>query len=148
MRNAGTTTWDAAAGHGLGSATPEAGAWGITQVAVPRIVHVGEEVTFSFTVTAPQAIGNHEFQWQMNRSGAWFGDATEPLTVAVAGTGEPPQCDTIRTEINDIDARIRSLQDRLVDDPRRDAPILRQINELRRRRGELVANAQALGCAV
>jgi hypothetical protein len=145
MRNAGRTTWQAADGHGLASVSTD---WGVGRLAVPRTVHVGEEVTFQFSITSPPAAGNHDFQWQMHRHGVWFGDATDPVAVAVAASGEPRECDEIRRDITTIDARIAELENQLIGDPKADGPKLNEIQRLRVRRNELVTKATTLGCAM
>ena len=61
--------------------------WSINRVGMPAAVAVapGQNVSFSFNVTAPTAPGTYNFQWKMLRDeiGNWFGDVTPNVAVTV-----------------------------------------------------------------
>lgn len=80
FRNEGLKPWRAADGVGLGSQSPRDNAhWGPQRVALPEDVPPGGEVTFRFTVTAPQQ--PTPFQWRMIRERVrWFGEQSAGVT--------------------------------------------------------------------
>ena len=82
--NTGTATWSAAEKYFLGAQTPENNqTWGTNRVPLAANVPPGQQVTFTFTVTAP-APGKHILQWRLLREGvAWFGDYTPEIGVTV-----------------------------------------------------------------
>lgn len=83
LRNAGLTTWTAAAGYQLSSQNPQDNvAWGAARVALPGNVAPGATVTFTFAVK-PAASGMVPFQWRMVRSSSPFGAATQNVVVIV-----------------------------------------------------------------
>src|SRR6185437_7532985 len=85
MQNNGTTVWRAATQHRLGSQNPQDNqTWGIGRVNVPADVLPNGQVTFSFSVTAPQAQGVYDFQWRMVQDAVeWFGEYTPNVQVSV-----------------------------------------------------------------
>lgn len=86
MRNSGITTWSAGDKYRLGSWNPENNStWGPGRVELPRTVGPGEEVTFTFSVTAPApSTTPYNFQWKMLQEGvAWFGLPSENVSVQV-----------------------------------------------------------------
>ncbi len=85
MRNSGTTTWTSGALYRLGSQNPQDNlTWGMGRVELPSAVAPGATATFNFTVTAPLAAGNYNFQWRMVQEGiGWFGDTAPNVAVAV-----------------------------------------------------------------
>ena len=87
MQNTGTTTWTDAAQFHLGSQNPQDNTrWGVLRVALPGPVAPGANVTFSFSVTAPNSVGTYNFQWRMVQDAVeWFGDFTTNVAVSVAG---------------------------------------------------------------
>lgn len=87
MKNTGTTTWTDATQFHLGSQNPQDNTtWGLLRVSLPGPVAPGANVTFSFNVTAPNAVGNYNFQWRMVQDTVeWFGDFTTNVAVSVAG---------------------------------------------------------------
>ncbi len=87
LRNVGTATWTAAAGYRLRAQNPPGNStWGLQEVPLPAAVPQGEEVTFTFVVTAPATAGSYAFQWRMVHGGVEFGAPTPSVTVVV----EPP----------------------------------------------------------
>jgi hypothetical protein len=76
MKNTGTTTWTAADAYRLGSQTPQDNfVWGLNRALLPKQVLPGEEITFTFDVTAPLTPGMYTFRWRTVRDGVeWFGD--------------------------------------------------------------------------
>ena len=76
MKNTGSTTWTAADAYRLGSQAPQDNfVWGPNRALLPKQVLPGEEVTFTFDVTAPLTPGTYNFRWRMVRDGVeWFGD--------------------------------------------------------------------------
>ncbi|WP_369934853.1 RHS repeat domain-containing protein [Xanthomonas tesorieronis] len=86
FRNTGNTTWRAGDGYRLGQASGYSSAhFGIGEIAVPYDVAPGSTARFTFTATAPQAIGEYLLQWQMNRNGSLFGSTSGNQTIVVAG---------------------------------------------------------------
>jgi hypothetical protein len=85
MRNVGFTTWTAGQFYRLGSQDPQDNTtWGLNRVQLPGPVAPGQEVTFTFTVTAPTTPGTYHFQWRMVEEGVqWFGAFTPDLRVEV-----------------------------------------------------------------
>jgi len=85
MKNTGTTTWTAADAYRLGSRAPQDNdIWGRNRVLLPNNVLPGEEVTFTFSITAPQTPGTYNFRWRMVRDGVeWFGEFTPNRLVTV-----------------------------------------------------------------
>lgn len=88
MKNTGTTTWTAAAGHRLASLV--AGSpWGDrVNLNTTESIAPGKQKAFSIDVTAPQAAGIYSFQWRMIQEGVeLFGPATPIVNVAVTAVG-------------------------------------------------------------
>ena len=85
MRNDGSDTWTAGASYKLGSQNPiDNLTWGIGRVATSGQITLGQEVTFSFNVTAPSSPGTYNFQWRMVRDGVtWFGAQTANVSVTI-----------------------------------------------------------------
>jgi len=94
MKNTGSTTWTKAAGYKLGSQNPQDNTnWGLARVELDAADSIapGQQKTFSFTVTAPSAVGIYNFQWRMLKEGvAWFGDYSTnvPVTVVPCESGK------------------------------------------------------------
>ena len=83
MKNVGPTAWTA--GQGFKLATEgDSMTWGRNRVTLPRDVAPGEEVDFTFDVTAPVVPGTYNFQWRMLQEGVQrFGDATTNIPITV-----------------------------------------------------------------
>ena len=87
MRNSGSMPWTAAAGFALGCVDEGGGTlWGVTHVflAAGESVAPGEEKTFAFENTAPDAVGSFPCDCQMVQEGGagWFGEiATGTISV-------------------------------------------------------------------
>jgi hypothetical protein len=91
MLNAGTSIWTAAGGYRLGTESPRDNTlWtGATRVELPGAVHPGEEADFTFSITAPSAPGDYNFQWRMVQDPIeWFGELTPRVVIHVAA---PPR---------------------------------------------------------
>jgi hypothetical protein len=93
MQNLGGTTWTSGGSNPfrLGSQDPQDGTtWGINRVELPHDVAPGEQVTFTFSITAPTAPGTYRFQWRMVQElVTWFGDFTSDLPVVVPSVLKP-----------------------------------------------------------
>lgn len=93
MLNTGGTTWTEAATYRLLSGSPRDNrVWvstGRGYLAGP--VAPGQIATFNIPITAPQKPGVYSFEWRMVRDsvGGWFGNATEPVAIAVADGAGP-----------------------------------------------------------
>ncbi|MCX8091420.1 MAG: PA14 domain-containing protein, partial [Verrucomicrobiae bacterium] len=87
MRNSGTKPWTSdGTPHRLGSQNPQDNTrWGLSRVGLPTSpVNPGQNVTFTFTATAPTTPGTYPFDWRMVEDGVeWFG-ATFTATITVA----------------------------------------------------------------
>lgn len=82
MRNTGTTTWTAGAGHKLGSQNPAGnGTWGITRAPLPSSISPGQQVTIQFGARKPVGFppDYFNFQWQMVQDSGvgYFGEKTK-----------------------------------------------------------------------
>jgi len=86
MRNAGTTTWTAAANYRLGSQNPDNNTtWDSDgRIALPASVAPNASIDFVFNVVAP-APGLRNFQWRMVQDGVprWFGATSTNVAVVV-----------------------------------------------------------------
>jgi choice-of-anchor B domain-containing protein len=91
MRNTGTNTW-AAGSYVLGSQNPHENAnWGASRLSLPADVAPGGDAVVSWTVTAPAAAGQYNFQWRMLNIGVeWFGELSDNVAVTVQGASSPP----------------------------------------------------------
>src|SRR4051794_39487115 len=94
MRNVGTATWTAAGGYQLVAQRPVDNAtWGVNRVPLPVSVPPGGDVTFDFTVTAPNTPGTYNFEWRMAQTQllTGFGDFSPVLQMTVvANPNSPP----------------------------------------------------------
>lgn len=88
VKNTGSNTWTAAGGYKLGAAgNSDPFATAVLPLSESDIIGIGQEKTFTFTMTAPAAAGTYTTDWQMLKDGAsWFGDT---LTKNVAVTTAP-----------------------------------------------------------
>jgi len=85
MNNSGVKTWQNPDCK-LGSQIPQDNlTWALNRVPLPSSTSPGQEVTFTFTVTAPGSPGEYNFQWMMvlesETPQQWFGYVT-PTTFA------------------------------------------------------------------
>ena len=89
--NAGSAAWSRERLFRLGSQSPQDNfTWNLARVLLPNPVPPGENVTFTFTVLAPQTAGLHNFGWRMVHEGfGWFGDFSPPLSISVVPAGGP-----------------------------------------------------------
>jgi hypothetical protein len=85
MQNTSGITWTAGQLFRLGSQDPQDNTtWGFNRVGLPGPVAPGQQVTFTFTFTAPAWPATYNFQWRMVQDGVqWFGDFTTDVTVVV-----------------------------------------------------------------
>jgi hypothetical protein len=88
FQNSGTTVWTPAAGYYLGSQNPmDNTTWGTNRfsMAAPDSVAAGATYTFTATLTAPAAVGDFNFQWQVLQDAVeWFGASTPNVVIHVA----------------------------------------------------------------
>ncbi len=152
LQNTGTLTWTRGQQHyRLASQSPQDDeTWGLSRVDLPAPeVPPGASATFDFAATAPKEAGAYAFQWRMVHEGVeWFGPATPAVRIVVKGDTEPPECDSIRAQLIEINARVLELQDRLTGHSKHDAPIIRQINQLQAQARTLTSTAQRIGCVI
>ncbi len=85
LRNAGTNTWSEANLIRLATLNPlDNLTWGFNRLSVPGEVAPGAIVTLNFSLTAPGAPGNYDFQARLVHEGvALFGPATTNVNIAV-----------------------------------------------------------------
>jgi type IV pilus assembly protein PilY1 len=92
MQNAGIE-WSQVEAFKLGAQNPHDNSnWGFNRVELPAgtTVAMGQEHTFTFTVTAPLTEGNYNFQWRMLRENVdWFGETTPNVVVNVSAPPAP-----------------------------------------------------------
>jgi hypothetical protein len=87
--NTGRSTWTAATGYGIGSASGSADPFtNLTGAPLPDGVSVapGEPFTFAGTLVAPSATGTYETRWRMSREGAGLFGAVAGGTITVTCT--------------------------------------------------------------
>jgi len=91
LRNVGTKTWTVGE-YMLGSKNPHGNTdFGTSRLDLPHPVAPGQQVTISWSFSAPHAAGTYNFQWQMLDVGVeWFGDLTPNVVVSVQGSALPP----------------------------------------------------------
>ncbi len=88
MRNTGTQSWSSASGITLSSQNPAGNStWGVSNVVLNKFIASGSQFTFTFTITAPSTPGTYNFQWQLKRAGAYFGQVSTNLPVQVGTSG-------------------------------------------------------------
>jgi hypothetical protein len=89
FKNTTNATWGVSDGYTLQSAGPASNTtWGISTNALPSSVPAGASVTFTFFVVVPTAVGNYNFQWQMNSPAAVaFGELSPATAVQVVAPG-------------------------------------------------------------
>jgi uncharacterized membrane protein len=88
MRNTGTQSWSSISGITLRSQNPAGNTtWGVSSITLTKFVASGSQFTFTFTVTAPATPGTYNFQWQLYRSSAYFGQASTNLPIQVGTSG-------------------------------------------------------------
>ncbi|WP_157837029.1 hypothetical protein [Geminisphaera colitermitum] len=105
LNNAGGNTWTSAAGYKLGSQSPTDNTrWNLSRVTLPATVQPGQNVTFTFNITAPFVADTHSFQWGMLQDGGagWFGNFTPVQSICVRGR---PQDDANNDGLSDIYTR-------------------------------------------
>ncbi|MBI4086059.1 MAG: hypothetical protein HY433_02350, partial [Candidatus Liptonbacteria bacterium] len=109
MKNIGTNSWDLIGNqinaYRLRSQNPADNIiWGISRAELPAAVPAGGQVTINFTVTAPSAPGNYNFQWRMIQEGVQaFGLYTQNVVVVVssdAGNDTTPPTVSIISPFN------------------------------------------------
>jgi uncharacterized membrane protein len=101
VKNAGTTTWTAAAGYKLG-AVGDSDPFTSNRVPLDSSDSVGpgQSKTFTFSMTAPSSAGTYVTDWRMVREFvAWFG---QTLAVTVTVTGGPQYVNDATITANDV----------------------------------------------
>ena len=85
MKNTSIHPWTSASAFALGSQNPQDNTqWGSGRIGLAHDVAPGEQVTFTFPLTAPTSAGYFNFSWRMVQDGvAWFGDYTPTVRVKV-----------------------------------------------------------------
>ncbi len=74
FRNTGAMAWETHRAFNLGSQPAGNTRWGPTRVGLPHNAGYGQDVTFNFSVRAPDQAGTHDFQWKMVLDGVqWLG---------------------------------------------------------------------------
>lgn len=150
MRNTGAAAWTAAEGYRLGAQGPQDnGVWGRNRVELPvASVAPGQDVTFSFPITAPATPGQPTFQWRMVQDGVeWFGDFSPATAVNVTPAGVNPECAGLRSQIDEVVADIADLQGELSSAPTGEKAAI--VAAIRRDQASLAAlrsRATALQC--
>jgi hypothetical protein len=98
MKNIGLTTWTKASGYKLGSQnTQDNTVWGFSRVELSDTDAIlpGQEKTFQFEITAPNIVGNNNFQWKLIKEGVeWFGGLTPNKTIAIGAENYIDDCDS------------------------------------------------------
>ena len=98
MKNIGLTTWTKASGYKLGSQnTQDNKVWGFSRVELSDTDAIlpGQEKTFQFEITAPNIVGNNNFQWKLIKEGVeWFGGLTPNKTIAIGAENYIDDCDS------------------------------------------------------
>lgn len=106
MENTGTgSNWNMASSYRLGSLNPQSNAiWGTdhADLAAGETIAVGQQKTFSFTVTAPITPGTYTFQWAMfQQNDRPFGEPSSALSVTVTAPADTqPPVTTITSPAN------------------------------------------------
>jgi len=86
MKNVGSSSWSQAAGYSMMSINPANNTtFGINRLNIPAssTVTQNQQVTCVGLCHAPATPGTYPMQWQMNKSGVAFGDATPIQTITV-----------------------------------------------------------------
>ena len=87
MKNTGTTTWSAASLYSMLTLNPTNNTnFGTNRLTITGSVAPGANYVFTRTVTAPVTPGTYNMQFQMNKNGTVFGQAT-PNTAIVVSQG-------------------------------------------------------------
>ena len=77
--------WTTGAGYRLTAVNPLGNTtWGVANVSLARAVNPGETTTLQIPVTAPAAVGTHNFAWQMMRDGIGIFGAPIARRIAIA----------------------------------------------------------------
>jgi len=87
MQNNGKTTWVKKDGYALGFPDSllniENNNLKFTKIVLSEDVPPGKEVTFHFTVKAPDAPGTYEYRWKMEHDNLFFGEPSDTYSVKV-----------------------------------------------------------------
>ena len=115
MKNVGDNSWPANGDWRLG-AQPEGNlSSGIERVQPPSAVSPGQEVTFTFSVTAPLTLGDYNFRWWMLREGVmWFGEKSPNVVVTVEEASGGFEAQPLEIVINGSNRKVEYL--RLIDE--------------------------------
>ena len=90
FKNTTLTTWRAADGYALTSASPPGNTrWGVATVALSGEVAPGAQATFPFRVPMPDTPGTYNFQWQMKSATGPLGALSPATSIQVISPGPP-----------------------------------------------------------
>jgi len=92
--NVGSQMWDASTVELAAQSPPGNAVWGVAAVAVPGFTLKSDQLTITFTATAPRTAGTYNFQWQLYQEGKGFFGQPSP-SVQIAVTAGPPSIDSI-----------------------------------------------------
>ncbi len=100
-KNAGINTWINENQYRLGSQSPQDNQiWGVGRVSLPDSVPAGQEVTFTFNLTAPDTEGIYNFQWRLLQEHVeWFGDKTDLLAISVTNNHPTIDPNTLNNKV-------------------------------------------------
>ena len=89
--NTGTDLWDPSTGFKVRSQNPASNTtWGINTLIPSATVLAGQQLNLSFTVLAPSAAGNYNFQWELFQDGVGqFGQMSSNVSITVSDPNPP-----------------------------------------------------------
>lgn len=154
--NTGSTSWTPARNYRLGSQAPQDNTiWGTGRVNLP-VADIDPQQTapFQFQITAPNAVADEQFCWQMLRENVhWFGTSSPDITVGVGS--DSPLCQQFHQQYGALEAQYREIEAAIAaidwSDPvaaRQEAAILsRQLQAVQQQISALETQQVANGCA-
>src|SRR6266487_1637250 len=154
--NTGSTSWSPGLNYRLGSQAPQDNTtWGTNRVNLPVArVDPQQSVHFQFSITAPNAVADEQFCWQMLRELIhWFGTASP---IAVVGVGsQSTLCQQLHQQYLTLNAQYQAIETEIAEvdwsDPiaaRAEAAALaRQAQTVQRQMAAVETQQAANGCA-
>ncbi len=104
FKNVGGTTWKSVDNYFLGSQNPQDNTtWGEgnSRIQLPKDVAPGEQVIFTFNITAPASEDYYNFQWQLLQEDVeWFGEKSTNRVISVSND------DVEKVDPNTLDNKI------------------------------------------
>jgi arylsulfatase A-like enzyme len=104
MKNSGVSAWTKSRQFKLGSRGPaDNEIWGLKRVELSEgdSIVTGEEKTFTFDITVPDADGIYVFQWQMVQDGEeWFGASSDIKQIIFGNPGSYLDACDLKTDWN------------------------------------------------